>query len=304
MTDAPTQPGRGTSAPPRGMRPAQPALLEAIVAGALDPAYADAASKRADRPPRARSAAAVLLLIGGLAVGLTLGRGRVAAPEAEHARTALVTDARQRTAMVNGLSAQVEQLRRETSQLQNSVLTDTQAGRAIAQSRDELTAANAETAVTGPGVAVTVDDAPEAATGRGSAERRPDGTVVTGRVSDRDLQDVVNALWAAGAEAVSVGGIRLSPGTAIRTAGETILADYRPLTAPYAVLAIGDPGTLGDRFRAAGSGILGRLRDQGSLVRVSPRTDLNLPAAASTTSRVAQPLASAGPSSSPSGARP
>jgi uncharacterized protein YlxW (UPF0749 family) len=283
------------------MPAAQPALLEAIVANALDPAYADASARRGSRRPRARSATAVLLLVGGLLVGVAVGRERTEAPAAEQARTALLGDARQRTAAVNDLSNQIGQLRRETAQLQASALTDSRAGRALTQQQDDLTTATAESAVTGPGLQVSVDDATGSGTPTGSAERRPDGTLVVGRVTDRDLQDVVNALWAAGAEAISVGGIRLSPTTSIRTAGETILADYRPLSAPYVLQVIG-PSTLGDRFRAAGSGILGRLRGQGNLVRVTPQAALALPAATSADSGLARPLPSA--STTTSGAHP
>jgi uncharacterized protein YlxW (UPF0749 family) len=280
----------GDDAPPPAMRPAQPALLESIVVGALDPAYADAAARRGQAPPRGRSAAVVLLLVGGLVVGLAVGRERTGAPAAEQARTALLGDARQRTATVTELSNRIGELRRETTQLQASVLDDSRQGRAVAQQRESLATGASETAVTGPGVEVSIDDATRG--GRPSDEQRPDGTVVAGRVRDRDLQDVVNALWAAGAEAISVGGVRLSPTTAIRTAGETILADYRPLTAPYVFLVVGDSATLGAAFRSVGSDVLTRLRSEGSPVRVTPRTELQLPAATGTDTRFARPLTS------------
>ena len=41
-----------------------------------------------------------------------------------------------------------------------------------------------------------------------------------GRVTDRDLQTVVNEVWAAGAEAVAVNGQRLTSLSAIRSAGD------------------------------------------------------------------------------------
>src|SRR4051794_18879049 len=213
-------------APARTYRPAQTALLEAVVADALDPAYSAAAERRRDRPPRARSATVALLVAGGLVLGLVLGRERLVAPSAEDARSALLGDARARTATVDELSSRVDALRQETNALQLSVLDASRQGRALASRTADLETATAATAVTGPGVEVTVDDAPDAGGDGTSSERRPDGTVVPGRVTDRDLQDVVNALWAGGAEAISVGGIRLSPTTAIRTAGQTILADY------------------------------------------------------------------------------
>lgn len=303
--------GENTSPTPAAFRP----LLERIVDDALDPAYADVASR--PRPPvagRARLATVLVVLLGGLAVGVTVSQGRADAPSAEQTRTALVGDARTRETNVADLGAQIEALRAETARLQASLLTTTTQGRAAAQQRADLVVSAGETPVDGPGVAVEVDDAPDAVIGQRSAERRPDGTTLTGRVRDRDLQDVVNALWAAGAEAVSVGGIRLSPTTAIRTAGETILAGYRPLVAPYVVLAIGDPDRLPDRFRASAVDVLARLRDQASPVRVTSRATLSLPAGAGTDPRSAVPAAStAGPSAtapgaaatpSPSGARP
>ena len=103
--------------------------------------------------------------------------------------------------------------------------------------------------VTGPGLLVTLADAePDADADPvgGTAEADP-----RGQVRDGDLQLVVNALWASGAEAVSINGQRLGPTTAIRFAGEAVLVDFRPVTNPYLVSAVGDPGTLRGRFLAS-----------------------------------------------------
>ena len=76
-----------------------------------------------------------------------------------------------------------------------------------------------------------------------------------GQVSDKDLQRLVNGLWVAGAEAVTVNARRITSLTAIRQAGEAITVNYRSLRRPYVVLAVGDPDTLPARFvdSAAGS---------------------------------------------------
>ena len=71
---------------------------------------------------------------------------------------------------------------------------------------------------------------------------------IDGRVLDRDLQDVTNALWAAGTEAMSINGLRLTVQTAIRSAGEAILVDFRPLSPPYVLRAVGDPARLEPDF--------------------------------------------------------
>ena len=102
--------------------------------------------------------------------------------------------------------------------------------------------------VIGPGLRVTLANA------ESSADQDPVGETTEeaagGRVRDGDLQLVVNALWAAGAEAVSINGQRLGPTSAIRFAGEAVLVDFRPVTNPYEISAIGDPDTLSSRFLA------------------------------------------------------
>jgi uncharacterized protein YlxW (UPF0749 family) len=87
-------------------------------------------------------------------------------------------------------------------------------------------------------------------TGKAAAEN-------LGLVIDRDLQDIANGLWQAGAEAVAVNGQRLTATSTIRAAGGVILVDFRPVTSPYEVTAIGPPdiagtfssGAVAKRFR-------------------------------------------------------
>jgi uncharacterized protein YlxW (UPF0749 family) len=71
-------------------------------------------------------------------------------------------------------------------------------------------------------------------------------------VLDRDLQVVVNALWAAGAEAVAINDQRLSALSAIRGAGKAVLVDFQPLVPPYQVTAIGNPARLQAGFASYG----------------------------------------------------
>ncbi|MEP6667176.1 MAG: DUF881 domain-containing protein, partial [Nocardioidaceae bacterium] len=59
---------------------------------------------------------------------------------------------------------------------------------------------------------------------------------------------LVNALWLAGAEAISIDGHRLTTLTSIRFAGQAITVDYRSLSPPYVVSAIGNPDTLPARL--------------------------------------------------------
>ena len=112
-----------------------------------------------------------------------------------------------------------------------------------------------------------------------AAERIPGRRQV---ILDRDLQLLVSALWAAGAEAVSVGGVRMGPGVTIRQAGGAILVDNQPVSSPYGVLAVGPPEAVAESFGC--SAALQRLRlletAYGAGVTVSATDSLSLPAAA------------------------
>ena len=76
-------------------------------------------------------------------------------------------------------------------------------------------------------------------------------------ILDRDIQLLVNDLWAAGAEAIAIGGVRLQPSSAIRQAGGSILVDNRPVFWPMTIDAIGDPSGMQvnvDRLAPASAG--------------------------------------------------
>ena len=95
---------------------------------------------------------------------------------------------------------------------------------------------------------------------RGERERRrggrPAGDVDDAEDADRtaglvlagDITRLVNGLFVAGAEAISINGRRLTTLTPIRSAGAAITVDYVSLSPPYTLQAIGDPATLPARF--------------------------------------------------------
>ena len=64
-----------------------------------------------------------------------------------------------------------------------------------------------------------------------------------------DLRDLVAALWAAGAEAISINGERLTARTSVSGAGASILINVTPYSPPYRIEAIGAPGLL-ERYLA------------------------------------------------------
>lgn len=96
------------------------------------------------------------------------------------------------------------------------------------------------TSLHGPGIEVRLDDAP----------RRPDGGLPAGAgvddvvVHQQDVQSVVNALWAGGAEAMTIMDVRVISTSAVRCVGNTLLLHGQVYSPPFVVRAIGDPNEL------------------------------------------------------------
>ncbi|ARQ71836.1 DUF881 domain-containing protein [Streptomyces marincola] len=281
--------------PGSGARPdASMSLLTAVMSHTLDEGYAQAAGRRAaGRPELPRTLRARLWLAGGLALAaavVTLGaaQAREAEPVLAREREELLARVEAGTAELDALQAEVDALRAGIDAAQRDAAGD-------AGSPDgELAALLAgTTAVTGPGIELVVDDA-ENATGAAVGGPRDGSFADTGRVRDRDLQRVVNGLWRAGAEAVSVNDRRLTAVSAIRAAGEAVLVDNRPLVPPYTLLAVGPGDELAAAFSATAEGrYLETLReDFGIRSATTVHDELRLPAASGLSTRTARPAAS------------
>lgn len=266
-------------------------LLVDMSAAALDPSYAEAAARRtADgERRRLRLSGRVLagLLVVGLGTGIAAAQARRRADEVGASRRALVADVRDQTAATDRLADEASRLRTSVSRTRSSLLGADARGRQAAALVSALELASGAVPVHGPGIVVTLDDAPDATSSAGDRG----GQAGDGRVFDRDLQDVVNALWAAGAEAISVNNQRLTVQTAIRSAGEAVLVDLRPLSPPYLLRAVGQVDTLEPGF--VDSPTARRFQTWTSLYglrfQVRRGGDLRLPAAGLPDLRLARP---------------
>ena len=99
-------------------------------------------------------------------------------------------------------------------------------------------------ALHGPGLLVVLDDAKESSLTQGVD---PNQLVV----HQSDLQAVVNALWAGGAEAMSIAGSRIIATSAVRCVGNTLLLNGEVFSPPYRVVAIGPARTMGAALDAS-----------------------------------------------------
>lgn len=124
--------------------------------------------------------------------------------------------------------------------------TDRRVARESRRSR-ALALAAGTVAVEGPGLRVTLTDAPRSADRVLPENATPDDLVV----HQQDVQAVVNALWAGGAEALQVMDQRVITTSAVRCVGNTLILQGRVYSPPYEITALGDPDRLGQALDAS-----------------------------------------------------
>ncbi|WP_229076736.1 DUF881 domain-containing protein [Actinoplanes sp. DH11] len=89
----------------------------------------------------------------------------------------------------------------------------------------------------GPGLTVSLNDSPRRGTDFG--ENAPDNDDLV--VHQGDVQAVVNAMWAGGAEAMTIMDIRVISTSAVRCVGNTLLLHGQVFSPPFKITAIGEP---------------------------------------------------------------
>ncbi len=171
----------------------------------------------------------VLVPVVLLVIGLLL---------ATSARLAAGTDLRaeRRTDLVGLIRAEQDRVEAETAQLtalQAAVAAAAEAG-APTPSDPELESLIAE--VEGPGLAVELADAPIPVEGVAEGYTADDYIV-----HEQDVQAVINALWAGGADAIGVMDQRIIATSAVRCVGSTLLLHGQVYAPPYTVTAVGPP---------------------------------------------------------------
>ncbi len=99
----------------------------------------------------------------------------------------------------------------------------------------------------GPGLTVVLDDSPRRLTDDVPGGPSNDDLVV----HQGDVQAVVNALWAGGAEGMSIMDVRVISTSAVRCVGNTLLLHGRVFSPPFKVTAIGDSRAMRQSLSAA-----------------------------------------------------
>ncbi|MFH8558500.1 DUF881 domain-containing protein [Streptomyces celluloflavus] len=289
-------PDRSSLKKPAARPDASMSLLTNVMDHSLDDGYAEAAARQSEagvrglpRTLRAKLGLAAGLVLAAIVVTVGAAQAQVAAPTLAKEREELINRIQKGTGAADKQQQRVDATRDAVGTMQRDALEK------HGNDKAELLALLAgSTQVTGPGVKLVVDDAKEAGGGSGGP-RGSSSFTDTGRVRDRDMQRIVNGLWASGAEAISVNGQRLTSLSAIRAAGDAILVDNKPLVPPYTVLAVGDGQRLSTAFQDSADGqYLHVLQENyGVRTKISVEHEVTLPPAPSLIVRTAKPQAGA-----------
>jgi uncharacterized protein YlxW (UPF0749 family) len=293
-------------------------LLDQVLAETLDPAYQQAADARTARaraaaeageePPAgsrgrrrwSQALVAVVLAGAGLLAAITYDHASAGAQGRAQVREALLGDIDTESGQADALTRQLDQLRSQVDRTRDSALQASAIGQLALSQLSAREQAAAAVAVTGPGIKVTLGDA------KPKTGSDPVGGATAsnsaGAVRDSDVQLAVNALWASGAEAISINGQRLGPTSTIRNAGEAILVDFQPVSSPYDISAVGNADALSKKFLADAEvqALAVVSQSYGLRFEFVKEDKLSLPAATPPELHYAQPV----PSTSSSGAEP
>ena len=159
----------------------------------------------------------------------------------------LISLIQERRSQMGDLDKAVRELRGQLAEEQGKRNRSSKAAADAARAQEAIAAQAGALAITGSGLRVKASDSSSVPADAEEASAY--------RISDVDLQLLVNALWEAGAEAVALNGNRIVATTSIRAAGETIVVNFRPLSPPYRLEAIG-----ADQNRFNDSDIATRMR--------------------------------------------
>ncbi len=196
----------------------------------------------------------VAIVLGILLVMQLRTQGRIAKSVAAQSATDQAT-------MISNLYESNLNLRKEVDKLRSDMNDyDESRGQsdltAMISELNKLRIVNGLSEVSGPGVQLTI-----------SANLRQE-----------DLQDLINELRNAGAEAITVNGQRVVAQSGVSEANSTIYINGEPIASPYVLLAVGQSDTL-ERALVRKGGLVMYLQNtyQGSTITVTKRTAMTLP---------------------------
>lgn len=261
------------------VRPAEN-LLEQVAENALDDDYyvVRAGEAYGSRPAATPAVGAVVAVLAAL-LTITAVQTQTDRPGSELEQRTLAADVADRRDVLAARQSAAEALREQVAALQGDGGATTTGDVAVD------TVLGGARALRGTALVVTVAGAPDDS--------------LAGRVTAEDVLTVVNGLWYAGAEAVAVGGQRLTSTSAIASLDGIVTVNGDRVEVPVRIVALGDGPSLRSRLQSnpAGRYLERRAESAGISVGLAPSDDETVPAApeARTTLRRADALPGADP---------
>jgi len=280
-------------------------LLTTMMERPLDAGYQEAADRRvAAGLPKATSTRTVLVIVLAILTGFLFA---VAAQSLRPKPTAAAAIKKELVTRIEALQERGAQQEAKVASLGKQVrdyealALQQSGGGDLTNTIKSLEVQAGAVPLKGPGLTLTLDDAASTDTDA-NAGNRPSSGFQEGRITSGDLQIIVNGLWGAGAEAISINGHRLSSTAAIRFAGQAIIVDFRPLSRPYVITALGDPQGMQQLFEPSFAGVyLSQLTEEFKVRSSLALGDaLTVPGDSAARLEVAEPLGSPVGSSAPS----
>lgn len=169
----------------------------------------------------------------------------------------------------NLLKEEISDLRKRISDYEDSASKVSALTEAMQKELEKIRMAAGLLAAQGPGVIVTLDDSTLA---KQSGE---DANLFL--VHDEDLLKVINELFAAGAEAISVNGQRIITTSEVRCVGPTVIVNSVRLAPPFVIKAIGESETIESSLKMRG-GVVETLQIFGIQVSIKKMDNIDIPA--------------------------
>lgn len=216
-------------------------LLTRVIESSLDSDYQVAAQRATGGEARSSRLAVVALLLFGLLVGVAIMQTTREADLNSASREVLLDQISHSKARLTDQQSTLEELRQDITRL-GVELNALETGSRDANRRVErLGRDTGYASVRGAGLKITVTDGP--------------GDDPAVRVSASDLAILVDALYNAGAKAISINDERLTNLSSLHNSGSSIGIDATSLRSPYVVRALGDPRSLGPRLQESTHGL-------------------------------------------------
>ena len=171
------------------------------------------------------------------------------------------------TTALNQAQTERDALKEQNQKLEETIQQYQQEGVNDTQELEQLRSFAGLTAVSGPGVTVTVNDSSSTNGGDRNAYL----------VHAEDLLSVVNELNGAGAEAVSINGQRIVGKSAITCAGSIVMVNGVRVAAPFTILAVGDAEVLQAALKFPG-GVVDNLAPWGIEITIRKETAVEVAA--------------------------